>query len=247
MDALEHELASDSARPMTARPRRRRMRVIAGALLAIVAVAVPVGVFANHQFTDVPTSNTFHGSIDKIKTAGITGGCSATKYCPNDPVTRGQMAAFLTRAASRGGSFSDGGVTLDSAGVVVVSGTIKTPGAGFILASASGMAYTTDTTGCPCEIDVELFLGEDSGYFFGQDLQNAMPEGYAYAYVGNDHVFGVSGAGTHTVDLVMTEYTGTATVLADAELTLLWVPFDADGDAWTEPPITTSGQQTRQR
>lgn len=27
----------------------------------------------------------------------ITGGCSATAYCPDDPVTRGQMAIFLMR------------------------------------------------------------------------------------------------------------------------------------------------------
>ena len=29
---------------------------------------------------------------------GITVGCSAERYCPNDPVTRGQMATFLVRA-----------------------------------------------------------------------------------------------------------------------------------------------------
>jgi hypothetical protein len=29
--------------------------------------------------------------------AGLTGGCGAGKYCPKDPVTREQMAAFLRR------------------------------------------------------------------------------------------------------------------------------------------------------
>ena len=30
--------------------------------------------------------------------AGITQGCTATEYCPNEFVTRDQMAAFLLRA-----------------------------------------------------------------------------------------------------------------------------------------------------
>jgi hypothetical protein len=28
---------------------------------------------------------------------GITSGCTATQYCPDDPVTRGQMAVFVMR------------------------------------------------------------------------------------------------------------------------------------------------------
>jgi hypothetical protein len=33
-----------------------------------------------------------------MKRDSITGGCTATTYCPNDPVTRGQMAIFIMRA-----------------------------------------------------------------------------------------------------------------------------------------------------
>ena len=42
----------------------------------------------------------FEADIAKIAQAGITKGCTAdgTKFCPNDLVTRGQMAAFLRRA-----------------------------------------------------------------------------------------------------------------------------------------------------
>jgi hypothetical protein len=36
--------------------------------------------------------------IGALAAAGITRGCTATRFCPDDPVTRGQMAAFLTRA-----------------------------------------------------------------------------------------------------------------------------------------------------
>jgi hypothetical protein len=43
----------------------------------------------------------FESSIDRLATAGITRGCnppSSDHFCPKQPVTRGQMAAFLHRA-----------------------------------------------------------------------------------------------------------------------------------------------------
>jgi hypothetical protein len=33
-----------------------------------------------------------------VKASGITAGCSATLYCPDAPLTRGQMAVFLSKA-----------------------------------------------------------------------------------------------------------------------------------------------------
>ncbi len=39
----------------------------------------------------------FADEIDRIAAAGVTLGCSDTAFCPDDPVTRGQMAAFLVR------------------------------------------------------------------------------------------------------------------------------------------------------
>ena len=40
----------------------------------------------------------WRSSINRIAEAGITTGCSATRYCPGGHVTRAQMAAFLHRA-----------------------------------------------------------------------------------------------------------------------------------------------------
>ena len=48
-------------------------------------------------FTD-DDSSIFEGDINAIAAVGITKGTSATTYSPNDPVTRGQMAALLVRA-----------------------------------------------------------------------------------------------------------------------------------------------------
>jgi hypothetical protein len=53
------------------------------------------------RFADVSSSHTFSGDIDWMAAAGITKGCNPPgndRYCPDGPVTRGQMAAFLVRA-----------------------------------------------------------------------------------------------------------------------------------------------------
>jgi hypothetical protein len=48
-------------------------------------------------FTD-DNGKTGEASINRLKAAGITGGCTPTTFCPTANVTRGQMAAFLARA-----------------------------------------------------------------------------------------------------------------------------------------------------
>ena len=49
-------------------------------------------------FNDVPTSHPFFQFVEALAAAGITGGCGANNYCPDNPVTRGQMAVFLAKA-----------------------------------------------------------------------------------------------------------------------------------------------------
>jgi hypothetical protein len=55
------------------------------------------------NFVDVPLDNGFYEFIGKLSAAGITLGCGTDQmgnqlYCPDSPVTREQMAAFLLRA-----------------------------------------------------------------------------------------------------------------------------------------------------
>jgi len=72
-------------------------------VLAIVAVAValPSIAFAQHGegFADVPADHLFHDDIQWLADQGITQGCDEHSYCPDNPVTRGQLAAFLHRFA----------------------------------------------------------------------------------------------------------------------------------------------------
>jgi hypothetical protein len=52
------------------------------------------------SFNDVPTTHPYFRFIEALKDSGITGGCSVTPpmFCPNNPITRGEMAVFLAAA-----------------------------------------------------------------------------------------------------------------------------------------------------
>ena len=55
-------------------------------------------VYQGAQFNDVPVGAPFYAEIGKLSARGITLGCGGGNYCPNDPVLREQMAAFIIRA-----------------------------------------------------------------------------------------------------------------------------------------------------
>lgn len=55
---------------------------------------------ATATFSDVPTDHMFHQFVEALAASGITAGCASAplRFCPDDPVTRGQMAVFLSSA-----------------------------------------------------------------------------------------------------------------------------------------------------
>lgn len=66
------------------------------AAFLVRALDLPAG---EHAFSDVADSG-FASEIGALVAAGVTRGCNpeGTRFCPDDPVTRGQMAALLVRA-----------------------------------------------------------------------------------------------------------------------------------------------------
>jgi hypothetical protein len=50
------------------------------------------------QFNDVPSNHIFYNEIGRLSARGITQGCDVGFFCPDDAVTRQQMAAFIIRA-----------------------------------------------------------------------------------------------------------------------------------------------------
>jgi hypothetical protein len=82
------------------------------------------------SFTDVPRNEPFYKKIETVFHAGITLGCTATTYCPNDLVPRNQMAIFIAR-----------GIALNRGGGIPVSGTV---GAKPYNCTAGGTSIFTD-------------------------------------------------------------------------------------------------------
>ena len=58
----------------------------------------PAPAFAS--FSDVPVGHPFFPFVEALVAAGITQGCAVSppRFCPDDPITRKQMAAFIAKA-----------------------------------------------------------------------------------------------------------------------------------------------------
>lgn len=225
--------------PMAGRASRRRRPGWRVALtLTAALIAIPAVVLASHQFTDVPTTHSFHTQIGAIKDAGITGGCTATTYCPASNVTRGQMAAFMHRGFGRAANSSSGytypeideldGLTTVESVTISVPGV--TGGTQFVSVSGHVTAWDFANAECPCEADVWLYDVTNGDY--------SLP---TFAYIGPD-AGGSGGAipisavfpaipGSHTYELQIQMF-GNATdaVYVDfTSLTATTFPFGSTG------------------
>lgn len=91
--------------------------VTRGQMASFLARALDLPDAGQPSFSDVPRGWIHGPAVAAITHAGITNGCSAAAYCPDQPVTRAQMASFLHRALAReeppDGSPDDGEGTED--------------------------------------------------------------------------------------------------------------------------------------
>ena len=53
---------------------------------------------ASATFADVPVGDDLHPYVELLAAAGITTGCGGGDFCPDQPVTRGQLALLFARA-----------------------------------------------------------------------------------------------------------------------------------------------------
>jgi len=99
-------MTSNVCPPRSTIPKVYRRAAAVVGLVIIVAVASSTlradtgtcgGASVTLPFTDVPANNVFFCSIAEAFFSGLTNGTSASTYNPGDPVTREQMAAFVTR------------------------------------------------------------------------------------------------------------------------------------------------------
>ncbi len=136
------------------RPRRSTLILV----LAVAALTFPLAVLANHQFSDVPSSASYHDDVEALVDAGITNGCGGGKFCPSSSVTRGQLAQFLNRLGSLDGS-TPPSVDADKIDGIDSSGFLKT---GTIVTAVDGGAWEPHVTS-PTHADRYITNVEFSG------------------------------------------------------------------------------------
>jgi hypothetical protein len=205
------------------------------ALLVAGMLVIPAVVYASHQFTDVPDSNTFHNSIDWMKDNNITVGCNPpanTQYCPNDDVTRGQMAAFMKRLSENAvptlyadGDAANGGTGLVASGRVTVNSiAIDVPHDGSLV--VSGNVFINNSSGATRQYALNIQV--DGADALPQDwaavtsFETATEQGRGnFGYTVTIPIT----AGAHTITQQVGPYTGTASFFYNQEaLTLQYYP-----------------------
>ena len=126
------------------------------AVLIATMMVVPIAAYAISSFTDVPVSAFFHNSVDWMKTNNITVGCNPPandKYCPNDDVSRGEMAVFFKRLAEN--------KVVDAATAVTATNATNATNAD----NADTVAGLT-----PSELAPFSIIGETDATTYGTDL-----------------------------------------------------------------------------
>lgn len=105
--------------------------VTRGQMAAFLSRALGYSTAPDAGFIDA-AGTVFEADINKLAAAGVTKGCNPPDndmFCPSDPVTRGQMAAFLVRAF--GYSAIDGDISFtDTAGNIFESNILQLATAG---------------------------------------------------------------------------------------------------------------------
>lgn len=207
----------------------------------VAAVAAPAA-WANHQFSDVPNSNPHHNDISTIATAGITTGCGAGIYCPDQFVRRDQMASFLRRGLGRGGVVQDAiGVTATAPpDQVLAQVSIDVPGNGFVLVNA---ATDYSISGAACNVVQRIIrpASGDASWYSGTGNNAIGDTGVASTLLSPV----TSGAGTRIFQLQGRKTAGGGSCSASAfvDMNAIWVPFNAAGTGVTSAGAGQDGGQ----
>jgi hypothetical protein len=234
------------------RPPHRRLVV---AIATVMVLAMPMMTVASDRFGDVDDANPFHDAINELYAARITRGCATNprRFCPDDAVTRSQMAGFLTRGLGRL-TWDEGGPragTNSVASVTVDAGGLP-GGKGYVLVNASVSAASelnADEEAAPSlilfaveksystpyydheadEVDWDAafnLFGPPAPIFEGDPADG----GFARASGSTSEVFVVPSGEATILDLVIAvEKTDpTSNVEVYGKITALYVPFGED-------------------
>ena len=224
---------------------RYRLLVVA---LATALVLVPTAVFASHTFGDVPDSDWAHDDIAWLKEKQLTNGCGdGTIYCPDDGLTRRQIAAFTHREqqllGTRYDERFDTGIALpDAAPTLLLTGLIDVPNNGGALSIYGTAVIAEDSTTVDgilwVEFDSDGNCGLNNLATFAAPWGTGPLGGVVHADIGGGG--GVT-IGSYFVDLCAIGTGGSSTV--DAELEVTWIASGYDGEDFGSAGAV--GQQDR--
>jgi hypothetical protein len=176
---------------------RARLPIIGTALVTALVVA-PLAALAATSFRDVDPGSVHAPGIDFLVDNGVTQGCGdGSRFCPNDAVTRAQMATFMQRLATSGAVVPDTAAVEDivadltgaivaqataaaaqaaatAPGAVVAQGLISADGIRFFQRGIAGVTKPSPGEFC-IALDPALGLGRNGVYAqvtpeYGQSL-----------------------------------------------------------------------------
>jgi hypothetical protein len=231
-------------------PRRRLKLRWLGlvAPLAALVVAVPLA-WASHQFTDVPNANPFHNEIGNLAGAGITAGKTCVPpgtpptFCPDEPVVRQAMAAFLNRGFGRAAYQASSALLVPTDGNSIVVGSITLSiggapgGTQFVKVDAAVGTWITSVTGCPCNTGyfIQKVDGNETTFLHMHTNVDVAPNfvGFRGEELGAvSAIFAVPTASSQTFNLRAARPAGsTGNVFAYTDLTAITLPFGSTGSS----------------
>jgi hypothetical protein len=134
--------------------------------------AAPCGGFVDVD-SDNPALAPFCANVEWIRNRGITLGCAANLYCPNDSVTRVQMAAFMNRLGNALihrlviGSQTVGDLDLSSPAVICLTNP-ESPASYERRAAMVGRVSATSNVAGPSTFVIAPVYSSDGGVTFTQ-------------------------------------------------------------------------------
>ena len=122
--AASQALDGTTPNPESKGTTMRRASAVLIVVTVLAASTIATAAAQNPQrFSDVPADHYAHEAVEWAATTGITGGCTTTTFCPDDPLTRAHVVTFLHRALAP--ELAASGIGHDTDPVVTDSVTLK--------------------------------------------------------------------------------------------------------------------------
>jgi hypothetical protein len=181
----------------------RRVFIILAALTIFLTGTIVAG--AGTLFDDVDDTAIYRDAVEWLVNRAITLGCGGNNYCPNNRVTRAQMAMFMQRL----------GTALTPTYMQADSGyTSLDPDAGPIVCETSGHTVSDYPQQAIFNVDISIQAAEAMGFYISPVAST--DGGMTYNYIGfsgNFHRGSASAAGewvsVSTIDWMLLDPTTT--------------------------------------